>query len=666
MKNDNTSKVKSLVNLLNKYRDAYYNRNESLVSDEEYDNLFDELTQLEKETGIILSNSPTITVGYEVKSELKKVKHSHLMLSLKKTKEPKDLVKFANGKECLLSLKMDGLTILLVYEDGYLVRAETRGDGEVGEDVTHNAKVFENIPLSIPIKGHYEIEGEAIITNMDFEKMNYELPDGEKKYKHPRNLASGSTRQLDSNIAKQRHLKFIAWKVPNADNMFESLLNAKQLGFTVVPFLTFSPNCKEDVENIETGFIHKLQHRAAILSYPIDGLVMTYNDMEYGRSLGNVEHHPNHSLAFKFYDEEYETKLLDVEWSMGKTDVLTPVAVFEPVIIDGSTVERASIHNLSIFNELKLCKGDNISVYKANMIIPQIKKNITASLYKQQREKNPIKWGGCIPPNKCPICGGETLIKDSGNALNLVCSNENCKGKLLGKLTHFVSKNAMNINGLSKETISKFIDLGYLNNYLDIYKLHEHYDEIMNLEGFGKRSTDKLFKAIEASKTTTLDRFVYALSIPLIGQRASRTVNKCVRGDFTSLIHRIKSAFDWTVLEDFGEAMSQSIKDYTTNNYEMIVELASNLTFEIPNDNSSSTQLENKTFVITGSLNNFANRDELKEKIESLGGKVSGSVSKKTDYLINNDIESTSGKNKKAKELNIPIINEETFLELIK
>lgn len=372
----NVEKIKLLVEKLNKYRNAYYNNNESLVSDEEYDTLFDELEQLEKETGIIFSNSPTITVGYEVKSDLKKVKHSHLMLSLNKTKNPSDLTKFANGKECLLSLKMDGLTILLTYENGELIKAETRGNGVVGEDVTHNAKVFENIPLTIPIKEHYEIEGEAIITNKDFMKMNYELY--EEKYKHPRNLASGSVRQLDSNVAKQRHLKFIAWKVPNGTNYLESLIDAKNMGFEIVPLLTYSPDSRDDVENLEKGFISRLQYHAAKLSYPIDGLVMTYNDMEYGKSLGVTDRYPNHSIAFKFYDEKYETKLIDVEWSMGKTDVLTPVAIFEPIEIDGTTVERASLSNLSVMKKTlgRPYVGQIITVSKRNAIIPKIESGL--------------------------------------------------------------------------------------------------------------------------------------------------------------------------------------------------------------------------------------------------------------------------------------------------
>jgi len=658
------NEIKLLVEKLNNYRNAYYNNNESLVSDEEYDTLFDELEQLEKETGIIFSNSPTITVGYEVKSDLKKVKHSHPMLSLNKTKNPSDLTKFANGKECLLSLKLDGLTILLVYENGKLIKAETRGNGIVGEDVTHNAKVFENIPLTIPIKEHYEIEGEAIITNKDFMKMNYELY--EEKYKHPRNLASGSVRQLNSNVAKQRHLKFIAWKVPNGTNYLESLIDAKNMGFEIVPLLTYSPDSRDDVENLEKGFISRLQYRAAKLSYPIDGLVMTYNDMEYGKSLGVTDRYPNHSIAFKFYDEKYETRLIDVEWSMGKTDVLTPVAIFEPIEIDGTTVERASIHNLSIFNELQLKKGDTVSVYKANAIIPQIDKNITAEEF-SDRNNDYISWGGCVPPSKCPICGGKTQVRDSGNTLNLVCTNPNCSGKLLGKLNHFVNREAMNIDGLSEKTIEKFIDLGYLNTYSDIYKLDKYKSDIENLEGFGKKSTNKLFDSIEKSKETTLDKFVYSLSIPLIGRRASKTISEYVDGDYNKFLSVIKSNYNWSNLNDFGEIINQSIKDYIRNNIDLIEELASYLTFtNVNNESNKSDKLNGKTFVITGSLNNFTNRDELKEKIESLGGKVSGSVSKKTDYLINNDIESTSGKNKKAKELNIPIINEETFLELIK
>lgn len=667
---NNIKRIKELVSTLNKHRDLYYNQS-PIVSDYEYDKMFDELKNLEEFTGIVFSNSPTQNVGFEVKSELTKTTHSHPMLSLDKTKSTDDLKKFAGDQDCILSMKMDGLTVLLTYENGCLVQAETRGNGEEGEIITHNAKVFDNVPISIDYSGHLEIEGEAIITYDDFDKINSEIENPNEKYKNPRNLVSGSVRQLDSNIAAKRHIKFIAWKVPtnidgfdNNDSFLHKLLYAKNLGFDVVPLLSY---VKKTDEKYINEMIEALKNTAERMGYPIDGLVMTYNNISYGESLGSTGHHPKHSVAFKFYDEEVETVLKDIEWTMGKTGVLTPTAVFDPVEIDGTIVERASVHNVSILKDLELLAGDTITVYKANQIIPQVSENLSA------QERSNRHWIGkeddCRVhiPDTCPVCGGNTEIRQDNNTEVLVCTDENCHGKLLGKLTHFVSKNAMNIDGLSESTLEKFIELGWLNSFINIYNLKNHSDEMMKLKGFGKKSVDKLISSIEKSKNTTLDRFIYALCIPLIGRSASKTISKYCNGDYNKFYQLFEQNFDWSNLEDFGFAMAMNLDDYMDEWWREINALANEMHFDISeNQNISNNNLTGKIFVITGSLNSFANRDEAKERIEALGGKVSGSVSSKTSYLVNNDIESTSSKNKKAKELGVPIITEDELIKMIK
>lgn len=475
---DKVNRIKELTQRLNQYRNSYYNNSVSEISDQEYDILFDELKMLEEETNIVMTNSPTHTVGYEIKSKLEKVKHSHPMLSLDKTKSTDDLNKFARDKNCLLMCKMDGLSILLTYENGELIKAETRGDGETGEDVTHNAKVFENIPLQIDYMGHFETEGEAIITYDDFEKINSKLPENEK-YKNPRNLVSGSVRQLDNNIAAQRHIKFIVWKIPfkinGLSNSFRDRLEfAKTLGFEIVPYIFCSKNPFK-IEILDD--IEWLKKYASDNKFPIDGLVMTYNDIAYGETLGTTGHHPKHSLAFKFYDDIYPTKLVDIEFTMGKTGVLTPTAVFEPVEIDGTIVERASLHNLSVMRELGVeFIGQEINVYKANQIIPQVYNAKPIMPFKDPDDKEEIE--SIVIPDKCPICGANTEIPRESDVEVLVCANPNCKGKLLGKLSHFVSKNAINIDGLSEQTLHKFIDLGWLNSFRDIYYLSEYKEEM--------------------------------------------------------------------------------------------------------------------------------------------------------------------------------------------
>ena len=652
---DKIKRIKELTQQLNQYRDSYYNNSVSEISDHEYDDLFDELKRLEDETNIVMANSPTHTVGYEVKSKIEKVKHSHPMLSLDKTKSVDDLKKFAGDKDCMLMCKMDGLTVLLTYENGELIQAETRGNGEEGEIITHNARVFENIPLHIDYTGHLEIEGEAIITYNDFGRINSKLPENEK-YKNPRNLVSGSVRQLDSNITAQRHIKFIAWKVPKtidsrSDKYFaKKLEQVKELGFDIVPYIIYF---EDTIENR----IALLKNTAKELGYPIDGLVMTYNDITYGESLGTTGHHPKHSLAYKFYDDIYPTRLLDVEFTMGKTGVLTPTAVFEPVEIDGTMVERASLHNISIMKSIGIVsKCQEIGVYKANMIIPQIE-------YAEKIDSVSVKESICIP-GVCPVCGWNTeRVKDNDTEI-LICTNPDCKGKLLGKLSHFGSKNAISIDGLSEQTLQKFIDLGWLNSFRDIYYLSEHKEEMYKLDGFGKKSVDKLIESIEKSRNTTLDRFIYGLCIPLIGRTTSKEIAKFFNYDYEKF-RTYGISTHYSQIDGFGDNMNQSLHDYLRENHMMISTLADEFIFEIKREDSNNIDLSNKTFVITGSLNRYKNRDELVNIIEQLGGKVSGTVSAKTNYLINNDVASTSGKNKKAHDLGIAIISEGEFIQMI-
>lgn len=649
---DKINRLKELTEQLNHYRDSYYNNSESLISDKHYDDLFDELQTLEEETGIIMSNSPTKTVGYEVKSKLEKVKHSHPMLSLDKTKSTDDLVKFSDGRDCIISLKLDGLTVLNTYDNGVLRQSETRGNGEEGEIITHNAKVFDNLPLNIPFDRKFEIEGEAIITQSDFEKIN---TNGE--YKNCRNLVSGSVRQLDSNITKNRHVRFVAWKIPFGVTTYSQGFEiAAQYGFEVVPYVKY--NSKYD--DIEKA-IKVLKDIAKEKTLPIDGLVITYNNIEYGKSLGMTGHHPKHSLAYKFYDDIYPTKLLDVEFTMGKTGVLTPTAVFKPVEIDGTVVERASLHNISIMKELGIThKGQIVNVFKANQVIPQID---SVEPIDSDDELDIIEI-----PTKCPMCGGTTEIVKDNESEVLMCTNPDCRGKLLSQLSHFVSKNAINIDGLSEQTLQKFIDLGWAKSFASIYRLNEHKAEMYKLEGFGKKSVDKLLENIEKSRKTELSRFIYSLSIPLIGRTASKDIARVCHNDINVFIGMIKSNDLYKLtnsIDGFGDKMYISLCNYCKLHMSGIEYLANEFNFNNESKSENHIDLSGKTFVITGSLTQHKNRDDLVNKIEQLGGKVSGSVSSKTSFLINNDTESNSSKNRKAKELGIPIISESNFLNMI-
>ena len=657
--NDKITKVKELVSQLNYYRDQYYNYNISKISDKEYDALFDELERLESETQLILSMSPTQTVGYKTQSKLKKINLPHPMLSLAKTKNLIEFKGHCGNKPSLISLKLDGLSVILIYEKGTLVQAATRGNGYEAEDITENAKAFLNVPLTIPHKSRIEIEGEAIITNNDFKKINSLLPISQQ-FSNPRNLVSGSVRQLDSRITASRKVRFVAWKVPylteiandkNINNFGERLEYVLTLGFDIVPFFYVSKS--EPFEH----YINRLKDSAKIYNYPYDGFVHTYLDIKYGESLGNTGHHPRHSFVLKEQDEEYETVLRDIEWGMGKSGQLTPVAVFDPVDLDGAVTNKASVHNVSILTKLELNPGDRITVYRANMVIPQVKRNLSAE---ERTEHLYVRI-----PSVCPVCGGNTEIKRDNNSNVLICTNPDCKGKLLGKLKHFCSKDAMDIQGLSEQTLQKFIDFGWLNSISDIYKLKDYKAQMTSLDGFGAKSVNNLLKAIEDSKNTTLDRFINALSIPNIGKEAAKTIAKAFDYSFLKFGISCNSYYNWQSLPDFGETMEKSIKRFWKDNKDWVTSLGCKIEFINPNENritKVNDAVAGKTFVITGKLNHFKNRDELVKKIEEYGGKVAGSVSKNTDYLINNDITSMSGKNKKAKELGVKIITEAQFL----
>lgn len=670
MDKSKVERIKELVKLLNEASVTYYNTGDTIMTDSEYDKLYDELKQLEYETNTVLSNSPTQKVGAEVISKLETVKHNHPMLSLDKCHTSEELIEFAGDRDCLLMLKLDGLTVSLEYNYGKLISAETRGTGEEGSNILHNAFVFKNIPKGINCKEHLIVDGEAIITYDDFNKINDSLGDDEK-YKNPRNLASGSCTLLDSKEASKRNLRFIAWKVikgldeiSNPDSNFFKLKEVERLGFDVVPMWTYS-NKSSDKDNLP-DMLSNLRVQAEKLGYPIDGAVMLTDSITVGNEMGRTEKFFRHSIAYKFEDEDYATELLDIEWTMGKTGVLTPTVIFKSVLIDGTSVSRASLHNVSIMEELDLQKGCTVNVYKANCIIPQVR---SAGF-------NGNEIGEFIIPNKCPICGGKTEIRMTQDPTmgkivkTLYCTNENCKGKLLGKLNHFVSKYAMNIDGLSESTLERFMDLGWLNGFTDIYNLPMR-KEIVALDGFGKKSFDKLCKSIETSRYTTLQRLIYSLSIPNVGKDASKKISNKCKGEYEAFVYLINNKFNWGELECIGDVINQSIYNYFSSSENKLsfvmlkerLEIESNSTES--NVNNNGVSLNGLTFVITGSVTHFKNRDEVKAKIESLGGKVSGSVSAKTSYLINNDIASTSGKNKDAKKLNVPIITEEQFLAMI-
>lgn len=660
---DKVYEMKELIQTLINASEAYYNSGKPIMTDKEFDSLFDKLKEMEQNTGIVMSNSPTQNVGAKVLTELNEVTHKYPMLSLDKCHSTEEIIKFAKRKDVLAMIKLDGLTIRINYENGNLISAETRGDGEVGSDVTEHVKQFLNVPLNINHSGTYLIDGEAVIANDDFKIVN-----NNNEFANSRNLASGTLSVLDTSLVSKRRLRFIAWDIiegENSNNFVEHLQGAENLGFDIVPYCLISNyyNPSELDDEKVMFFINKIKGFAGNLGLPMDGVVWKFNDVAYGKSLGATGHHFRNGIAYKFEDESVESTLKDIEWTMGKTGVLTPVAVFEPVEIEGTTVERASLHNLSIMYGLwghGWHSGLTVSVIKANQIIPQI---VAVDHPKEESCTKRLDY-----PKICPICKAETTVEINNNTKVLVCNNPSCKGKLLGTLKHFVSKNAMNIDGLSESTLEKLIDDNLVSDFIDIYTLKGSYNDIIKMEGFGERSADKLIQAIEESKNTTLERLINALSIPMIGRTASKTISKFFNGDFIDFYNNGLSnpEFDWTQLEDFGQAMNESIRAYAKEDtLDMVWQLSTFLNFATSSQQENNN-LDGKIFVITGKLNTFDNRDAAKDMIEAHGGKVSGSVSKNTDYLVNNDILSTSGKNKKAKQLNVPIITEEELLLMLK
>lgn len=627
-----------------------YDEGKPTVSDEVWDKNYFELVRLETETGIYLSNSPTQRINYSVVNNLKKVKHNHPMLSLQKTQSINEINSFMGDKNCAIMLKLDGLTCSLGYENGQLISAETRGDGEIGEDILHNALVVKNIPKKINYKGKLTIDGEIICKIHYFEKFADE-------YKNPRNFAAGSIRLLDSKECAKRNLSFIAWDLfdEQQDNCFETLTEKliclADLGFEIPNFT------KSETINFDSDLVNKLRTRAEEDGIPIDGLVVKYNNCKYYDSLGRTDHHFRGGIAFKFYDETYETKLIGIEWTMGRTGVLTPVAVFEPIEIDGCEVSRASMHNVSVLNEILGTPyiGQKIEVYKANQIIPQIKSAV----------KSDILGGKYLfAPKICPVCDGKTEIHESiSGTVELLCMNPQCEGKLINRLDHFCGKKGLDIKGLSKATLEKLIEWDWVKSYEDIFNLYIYRTEWINKPGFGEKSVNNILNAINESKNCKLDKFIAALGVPLIGSRASKDLSNHF-GSWTDFINAIETKFKFYDLPNFGGEMHLSLIKF---DYSEAILLA-NTYLDITTAESKTadvTSLEGKTFVITGKLDKHKNRDALKEKIESLGGKVSGSISGKTDYLINNDVNSTSSKNLSAKKLNIPIISEEQFIELL-
>ncbi len=652
---DRIERMKQLIEQLNEAAKAYYAEDREIMSNFEYDALYDELTALEEETGMTLSGSPTVSVGYEAVDELPKERHEKPMLSLAKTKSREELQSWLNGKEGLLSWKLDGLTIVLTYENGALAKAVTRGNGEVGEVITNNAKVFKNIPHRIAFQGRLILRGEAVITYSDFAKVNEEIADAQAKYKNPRNLCSGSVRQLNNEITAKRNVRLFAFALVSAEedgkevdfgndreNQFRFL---KEQGFDVVEYVRVTPGTI--LEAVE-GFAQKITD----YDVPSDGLVLTYCDMDYGASLGRTAKFPRDSIAFKWADETAETTLKEIEWSPSRTGLINPVAIFEPVELEGTTVSRASVHNLSIMKSLRLGIGDRIKVYKANMIIPQIAENLTGS-------------GNLKIPEFCPVCGAKTIISKENDAETLVCPNYDCEAKKIKAFTLLVSRDALNIDGLSEATLEKFIGKGFIHDFADIFRLNRYREEITTMEGFGEKSYQNLIDSIEKAKDTTLVRLLYGIGISGIGVANAKMLCRAFDDDYDS----IKSATveELSEVEGIGEVLAEGIYGFFRDEKKLasVEDLMKELRITKTAANTNEQIFAGKTFVITGSVEHFANRNEVRELIESKGGKVSGSVSGKTDYLINNDVTSASGKNKKAKELGIPIISEEEFLKML-
>ncbi len=646
--NETLHRMKTLVEKLQEASKAYYAQDKEIMSNFEYDKLYEELEALEQETGMVMAGSPTIRVGYEAVDELPKEAHESPMLSLGKTKERDELKDWLGDKDGLLSWKLDGLTIVLTYQNGGLLKAVTRGNGEVGEVITNNAKVFKNIPLRIGYQGELILRGEAVITYQDFEEINRQIEDVDAKYKNPRNLCSGSVRQLNNQITAERNVRFYAFSLVKADGIdfensrekqFEFLINQ---GFDVVPYV------RVDADTIVDA-VADYEKLVQTYDVPSDGLVLIYDDIAYGRSLGRTAKYPRDSIAFKWADELRETTLKEIEWSPSRTGLINPVAIFEPVELEGTTVSRASVHNISILKGLKLGIGDKITVYKANMIIPQIAENLTGS--------DSIEL-----PEVCPACGGKTEIRAVNEVQSLYCTNPDCDAKKIKSFTLFVSRDAMNIDGLSEATLEKFIAKGFIHQYQDMFHLDRYKTEIVEMEGFGERSYKKLMDGIEKSRDVELPKLIYSLGIANIGLANAKVICRYFKYDIDAM--RQATAEELSEIDGIGEVIGKAFADYFADkqNNKRFENLLGEVRIIKEEIDEAGQTLEGKTFVITGNLNHFGSRNELKDLIEKKGGKVAGSVSAKTVCLINNDAASASSKNKKAKELNVPILTEEQFM----
>lgn len=649
--NIDTRRMQELVELLNRAAKAYYQDADEIMSNYEYDALYDELQALEAQTGVTLSSSPTVTVGYEVLSELPKERHPSPMLSLDKTKDVAGLQAFAGDQKVVMSWKMDGLTIVLTYRDGGLVKAVTRGNGEVGEVITANARTFKNLPLQIPYKGELVLRGEAVIGYKDFEKINEEIAEVDAKYKNPRNLCSGSVRQLNSEITAKRNVKFYGFALVQAEGVDFHNSRAAQLdwlasqGFEVVEHIVVS---QEEIPNEVIKFSEKIVSN----DFPSDGLVLIYDDVAYGQSLGRTSKFPRDSFAFKWADETCKTVLREIEWSPSRTGLINPVAIFDPVELEGTTVSRASVHNISIMEELELGIGDQIEVYKANMIIPQIAENLTRSGVKDI-------------PKVCPVCGGATEIRSISNAKALYCTNPECQAKQLKSYALFVSRDALNIDGLSEATLEKFIARGFIHDFADLFHLEQHREEICEMDGFGEKSYNNLIASVEKARETTLPRLIYGLGIANIGLANAKLICKKIGHNPERVIDL--TAEDLAAIDGIGDVIAGNYVAYFADaeHRELFEKLLKEVKLPEEQEDVGEQTFAGMNFVITGSVEHFANRNEVKALIESKGGKVTGSVTSKTNYLINNNVESTSSKNKKAKDLGIPIITEEDFLRML-
>ena len=645
-------RMKELAELLQRASKAYYQEDREIMSNREYDELYDELVRLEEESGTVLTGSPTVTVGYEAVDELPKEAHESPMLSLDKTKEREALRSFIGDRKTLLSWKMDGLTIVLTYREGELYKAVTRGNGVIGEVVTNNARVFDNIPLKIPYKGELILRGEAIITYSEFEKINRQIEDVDAKYKNPRNLCSGSVRQLNNQITANRHVRFYAFALVRAEQVDFENSNQKKMewlrdqGFEVTEYRVVTG---ETLDEAMEYFADKVKEN----DFPSDGLVALYDDIAYGESLGRTAKFPRNAYAFKWADEMADTTLEAIEWSPSRTGLINPVAIFTPVELEGTTVSRASVHNISIMRKLELGIGDKIRVYKANMIIPQIEENLTRSGVKDI-------------PTCCPACGGATKIEMVNDVESLYCRNQDCPAKAIKGFTLFVSRDAMNIDGLSEATLEKFIGKGFIHNLGDIFEIGKYKDEIVTMEGFGEKSFQNLMESLEKAKKTELPRVIYALGIPNIGLANAKMICKEFAYDMEKIRHLTEE--ELARVDGIGPVIAKSFVDYfeKEGRQEKIDRLLSHLELPEPPKTEAEQDMQGLIFVITGSVEHFANRNEVKAEIEKRGGKVTGSVTSKTSYLINNDTTSNSSKNKKARELGIPVLSEETFMEMWK